>query len=223
MFSAERSWLRAFQEGGIILDTVASNVLSPFHTQTLTEVLAAQAMRPSCKAGAIVRSAPESARAHSILLSVAVVRGGLVFSCQQTGPALALIDPLRQGLRATGLLNDLVTLTAIRLSSLSAGPDAMRIGVVFTGTDAVRILAKSVGRDKPQNRVTKSTGVCCLPPAGVGHRREADENPASGWCGAMQQAMRGMMPILSVMKVGRDRPQLCARELTEKLTTVVST
>jgi hypothetical protein len=28
----------------------------------------------------------------------------------------------------------------------------------------------------------------------------------------MQQTMRGMMPILSLMKVGRDRPQLCARE-----------
>ncbi len=96
-----------------------------------------------------------------------------------------------------GLLNDLVTLTAIRLSSLSAGPDAMRIGVVFTGTDAVRILAKGVGRDKPQNRATKSTGVGRLFPAGVGPRREADEKPASGWYGAMQQAMRGMMPILS--------------------------
>jgi hypothetical protein len=138
--------------------------------------------------------------------------GGLVSSCQQTGPALALIDPLRQGLRATGLLNDLVTLTAIRLSSLSAGPDAMRIGVVFTGTDAVRILAKSTGRDKPQNRVMKSTGIGRRPPAGAGDAREADKNPASGWYGAMQQTMRDMMPILSVMKIGRDRPQLCARE-----------
>jgi len=84
-----------------------------------------------------------------------------------------------------GLLNDLVTLTALRLSSLSAGPDATRISVVLTGADAVRILAKSVGRDKPQNRVKTSTGVCRLPPAGVGRRREADENPASGWYGAM--------------------------------------
>ena len=56
---------------GVILDTVASNVLSPFHTQTLTEVLAAQATRPSGKAAATGRSAPESARAHSILQSVA--------------------------------------------------------------------------------------------------------------------------------------------------------
>jgi hypothetical protein len=130
--------------------------------------------------------------------------GGLVSSCQQTGPALALIDPLRQGLRATGLLNDLVTLTALRLSSLAADPDATRIGVVFTGTNVVRVLSKGVGR---------------LPPAGVGRRREADEKPASGWYGAMQQTMRGIMPILSVRKVGRDRPQLCARESTEKLAT----
>ena len=180
MFSAEEVLPAPFRKVGVILNTVASNVLSPFHAQTLTEVLAAQARRPSGKAAAIGRSAPESARAHSILLSVAIVRGGLVLSCQQAGPALADIDPLRQGLRVAGLLNDLATLTAIRLSSLSAGPDAMRIGVVFTGTGAVRILSKSVGRDKPQNRVTKSTGVCCLPPAVVGHRGEADEKPASG-------------------------------------------
>ena len=86
---------------------------------------------------------------------------------------------------------------------------------MFTGTDAVRMLSKSIGRDKPQNRVTKSTGVGRLPPVGVGRRREADENPASGWYGAMQQTMCDMMPILSVRKVGRDRPQLCARESTE--------
>jgi hypothetical protein len=112
----------------------------------------------------------------------------------------------------TGLLNDLATLTAIRLSSLSVGADAMRIGVVFTGTDAVRILSNGVARDRPQNRVTKSTGVGRLPPAGVGRRREAEENPAQGWYGAMQQTTCDMVPILSVMKVGRDRPQLCARE-----------
>jgi hypothetical protein len=122
---------------------------------------------PSCKAAGIGRSAPEGARAHSILLFVASFGGGLVSSSQQTGPALALIDPLRQGLRATGLLADLVSLTALRLSSLSAGPDALRMGVVFTGTDAVRILLNGVARDRPQNRVTKSTGVRCLPPTGV--------------------------------------------------------
>jgi hypothetical protein len=95
----------------------------------------------------------------------------------------------------------------------------MRIGVVFIGTDAVRILSKGVGQDKPQNRVTKSTGVGRLPPAGVGRRREADENPAPGWYGAIRQTMCDMVPILSVMKVGRDRPQLCAGESTDKLTT----
>ena len=122
---------------------------------------------------------------------------GLVSSCQQTGPALALIDPLRQGPRATGLPNDLVTLTTLRVSSLSAGPDAMRIGVVFTGTDAVRILSKGVGRDKPQNRVTKSTGVGCLPPAGVGHRREADEKSESRvvWSDATGNARHNADPF----------------------------
>jgi hypothetical protein len=75
MFSAEEVLAAPFRMVDVILDTVASNVLSPFHTQTLTEVLAAQAMRPSSKAAAIGRSAPESARAYSILLSVAVVRG----------------------------------------------------------------------------------------------------------------------------------------------------
>jgi hypothetical protein len=56
---------------------------------------------------------------------------------------MALIASLRQGVQVTGLLNDVVTLTAIRLSSLSAGPDVMQIGVVFVGTDAVRILSKA--------------------------------------------------------------------------------
>jgi hypothetical protein len=96
-------------------------------------------------------------------------------ACQPTGPARALTDPLRRRRPVADLMDGLPTLTRIRLSSLSAGPDATRIGVVFTGTDAVRMLSKSIGRDKPQNRVTKSTGVGRLPPAGVGHRREADE------------------------------------------------
>ena len=52
----------------------------------------------------------------------------------------------------TSLLNGLVTLTSIRLSSLSAGPNAMRIAVVFTDTDTVPILSKSIGRDRPQYR-----------------------------------------------------------------------
>ena len=86
MFPAEEVLAAPFRKVGVILDTVASNVLSPFHTQTLTEVLAAQALRPSGKAAAIGRSAPESARAHSILLSVAVVRGwsGLLVSADRT-------------------------------------------------------------------------------------------------------------------------------------------
>jgi len=46
MFSPRRSLAAPFRKVDVTLNTVASNVLSPFHTQTLTEVLAAQAMRP---------------------------------------------------------------------------------------------------------------------------------------------------------------------------------
>jgi hypothetical protein len=31
-------------------------------------------------------------------------------------------------------------------------------------------------------------------------------------CGTTRQGLRDMMPILSLMEVGRNRPQLCARE-----------
>jgi hypothetical protein len=85
----------------------------------------------------------------------------------------------------TGLLNDLVTLTAIRLSSLSAGPDAMRIGVVFTGTGPVPILAKSIGRDKPQNRVRKSTGVCCPSWRALATAENGTRTEESSWYEAM--------------------------------------
>src|SRR5687767_11978091 len=116
---------------GVILDAVASNVLSPFHTQTLTEVLAAQARRPSGKAAAIGRSAPESARASFNPPICSVVVGRLVLACQPTGPARALTDPLRQGRPVADLMDGLLTLARIRLSSLSAESDAMRIGVIF--------------------------------------------------------------------------------------------
>jgi hypothetical protein len=105
----------------------------------------------------------------------------------------------------TGLLNDLATATPIRLPLVATGPAAMRVAVVFIGMDAVPILSKRVRRDEPQNRVRKSANVSCL-------RREADENPAPRWNGVIRQAKRGMIPILSVMKVGTDKPQLCARE-----------
>jgi hypothetical protein len=96
-----------------------------------------------------------------------------------------------------GLLDGLATAIRFRLSSLSAGPDAMPVGGVFTGGPAVAcgpvgpageassgrlthrwcaawklvgrgwpsaammpILLKSVGGDKPQNRVRKSTRFC---------------------------------------------------------------
>jgi hypothetical protein len=41
---------------GVILDTVASNVLSPFHTQTLTDVLAAQAMQQPPSVAALLKA-----------------------------------------------------------------------------------------------------------------------------------------------------------------------
>ena len=61
------------------------------------------------------------------------------------------------------LMDGLPTLTRIRLSSLSADPDAMRIGVIFTGTATVLILSKSIGKQRPQSRVGKSMGVWCRP------------------------------------------------------------
>ena len=95
-FPRKRSWLRRFRMVGIILDTVASNVLLPFHTQTMIEVLAAQALRPSFKAATIVRSAPGSARAHPTLRSVVVVRGVVssprVSSQDPLGPSSTLSD-----------------------------------------------------------------------------------------------------------------------------------
>ena len=59
----------------------------------------------------------------------------------------------------TGLLDGLSTFTRIRLSSLSAGPDAMLVGVVLAGWPSaaiVPILSESDGADKPQYPVTKS-------------------------------------------------------------------
>lgn len=44
-----------------------------------------------------------------------------------------------------GLLDGLATIIRFQLSNLSAGPDAMAVGVVFAGSD------------KPQYRVRKST------------------------------------------------------------------
>jgi hypothetical protein len=53
----------------------------------------------------------------------------------------------------------LSTVIRIRLSSLSAGPDAMLVGVVFAGWPPgaiVPILFRSDGGDEPQYPVTKS-------------------------------------------------------------------
>jgi hypothetical protein len=121
-------------------------------------------------------------------------------------------------------MDGLPTLIRSRLSGVASGLDAPRIGVFFTGTATVLILSKSIGRHRPQNRVGKSMRVGCRPgrsPALPARKETGASRRAARE--AEQQGMRGMVPILSVIKVGRDRPQLCARESTEKLTTVVST
>src|SRR5689334_22966778 len=84
------------------------------------------------------------------------------------GPARALIGSLWTGRCwigrcGTALLDGLATSIRIRLSSLSAGPDAMVDGVVVAGWPSaaiVPILSKSAGRDKPRNRIGKSTCSC---------------------------------------------------------------
>ena len=115
-------------------------------------------------------------------------------------------------------MDGLPTLTRIKLSSLSADPDAMRIGVVFTGTANVLLLSKSIGRHRPQNRVGESMRVWCRLGSSLAlpARKETGASRLARREG-MQQAMRGMVPILSMMKVGRDRPQLCARESSASL------
>jgi hypothetical protein len=63
-----------------------------------------------------------------------------------------------------GVRDGLPTLIRLRLPSLSAGPGAMEVGVVFAGwrlAPIVPILLKSVGRDKPQYPVRKSTRFSC--------------------------------------------------------------
>ena len=88
-----------------------------------------------------------------------------------------------------------------------------RIGVVFTGTATMPILPKSIGRHRPQNRLEKSMRVCCRPgPALTLPARKDTGTSRLAGREAIQQVMRGMVPILSMVKVGRDRPQLCARE-----------
>jgi hypothetical protein len=92
-----------------------------------------------------------------------VVVGRLVLACQPTGPARALTDPLRRGGPVADLMDGLPTLIRSRLSGVASGPDAPRIGVIFTGTATVLILSKGIGRHRPQSRVGKSMRVCCRP------------------------------------------------------------
>jgi hypothetical protein len=75
MFSAEEVLAAPFQEGGRNTEHRSVKCSVTISYADLDRSPGRAAMRPSCKAAAIGRSAPESARAHSILLSVAVVRG----------------------------------------------------------------------------------------------------------------------------------------------------
>lgn len=123
------------------------------------------------------------------------------------GPARAFTDPFGQERRVTGLLDSVAALTRVRLPRVADGPDAMRIAVVVAGVDAVPILPKTIGRDRPQYWVRKSAGFCCR-----GVWRALTRAAPAARCRTMRRGMRAMMPILSLMKVSRDRPQLCARE-----------
>lgn len=76
--------------------------------------------------------------------------------------------------RPVGLLDGLATFVRLRLSSLPAGPDAMRVGVVFAG----RILRVSVGAHRPQLPVTKSMCLRCRLLIPLSSPREA-----SSWAG----------------------------------------
>ena len=102
----------------------------------------------------------------------------------------------------TGLLDGLATLTPVRLSGLSAGPDAMGISVVFPGGDTESILSKSIGTQTPQNLVRKSTGfrdrcfrrvLTVAPDICTGHTPSAS-------CGVMKPGMPFMVPILSSIR-----------------------
>ncbi len=147
--------------------------------------------------------------------------------------------------RPIGPLDGLATTIRFRLSSLSAGPDAMEAGVVFagctippdglsiahpypvvgplarSGRDGVGvvclclgssgwsplaammpILRKSVGGYRPQFPVKESIRFHCLAPLGVLATLADDE--AAGIDDDMDQPRW--------LKVGRDKPQLCARE-----------
>jgi hypothetical protein len=111
----------------------------------------------------------------------------------------------------TGLLRESTTITRVRLWGLSAGSDARRFDVILTETDAVAILSESIGTDGRLRRVL------VMPPV-----RQIRPSP-SARCGAIRQGLRSMMPVLSMRKVGRYRPQLCAWESRAFIFGVVST
>ena len=89
-------------------------------------------------------------------------------------------------------------------------PPARSVNLVGSGWPSAAmmpILLKSVGRDKPQYRVRKSTRFSCGEAELVLAMHAGDE----------AASMDNVMNQSRWLKVGRDRPQLCARESTEFL------
>jgi hypothetical protein len=192
---------------GKTFDTEASNVLS--NVKSPDRAVAAQSAIAGKPVAAAGRQAPSFAallRAH-VFIQSSVKSASVDPGQRPDGPARADMGSLRDrwwrcedvtNSRSIGLLDGLSTTIRFRLSSLSAGPDAMDVGVVFAGRtippDGLSIahaypvagpLARS-GRD--------GVGVVCLC---LG---------SSGW-----SPLAAMMPILR-KSVGGDRPQFPVRE-----------
>jgi hypothetical protein len=103
-------------------------------------------------------------KAHVFIRCSTCVVVDRCFPLQPKGPARALIGSLRHARSVMDLRDGLPTLIRLRLPSLSAGPYAMEVGVVFAGWPSATIvpnLLKSVGRDRPQYPVRKSTCFSC--------------------------------------------------------------
>ena len=145
---------------------------------------------------------------------------------QANGPARALMLCLPGCWVAMGLLDGLATVIRFRLSSLSAGPDAMAVGVVFAGGPLnplptlirIAVACPSAGPDVMLvgGVFTGRPAVACGPlgPAG----KASSGHLTHGRCAAWKLVGSGrpsaaMMPIL-VKSVGGDKPQNRVRKST---------
>jgi hypothetical protein len=128
-------------EIGKTLDTGASNVLDDACREDRDAGLYAAAM--AAPAPAALGQAPPSAallRTRVFIFHLQFLVVDAVFA-QLRGPARAVMGCLQRWQWAMGLLDGLATLIRIRLSSRAcegawAGPNAMFVGVVFTGGPA---------------------------------------------------------------------------------------